>query len=89
MSDKNQAAIGKTDTPSALQNLLTHLPKDSTFKHCVFVNVAVEILIAALVCYQSLVVQRRNLKLLDRSGLDRVTSCRNKEHCECKIRWIT
>ncbi len=49
-------------------------------KHCVFVNVAVQVLIAALVCYQSLVVQRRDLKLLDRRRLDGVTSSRNEEH---------
>jgi hypothetical protein len=61
---------------------------EQDIKHCVFVNVAVEILIAALVCHESLVVQRRNLKLLNRRRLDRVTSCRNKEHCVCEIRWI-
>ena len=54
-------------------------------KHSIFVDVAVEILITALVGNQCLIVQRRNLKLLDRRRLDGVACSRNKEHCVCEI----
>ena len=55
-------------------------------KHCIFVDVAVEILIAVFVGNQCLIVQRRNLKLINHSGLDGVTCSRNKKHCVCEIR---
>ena len=53
-------------------------------KHCIFVNVAVEILITTLVGNECLIVQRRNLKLFDRSRLDGVTCSRNKKHVYVK-----
>ena len=55
-------------------------------KHSILVDVAVEILIATLVGNQCLIVQRRNLKLINHSGLDGVTCSRNKKHCVCEIR---
>ena len=42
-------------------------------KHSIFVDVAVEILITTLVGNECLIVQRRDLELLDRSRLDGVT----------------
>ena len=51
---------------------------EDNVEQCILSNVAVEVLIAPLECYQSLVVQRRNLKLLDRRRLDRVTSAGTK-----------
>ena len=53
-------------------------------KHSIFVDVAVEILIAALVGNQCLIVQRRDLELLDRSRLDGVTCSRNEKHVYVK-----
>jgi hypothetical protein len=61
---------------------------EDNVEHCIFADVAVEVLIASFECYQCLIGARRDLKLLDRSGFDGVTSSRNEEHCECKIRWI-
>ena len=61
---------------------------EKNVKHCILINVAVEVLIAVLVGNECLIVQRRNLKLINHSGFDGVTCSRNKEHCECKIRWI-
>ena len=57
---------------------------EENVKHCILVDVAVEVLIATLVGNECLIVQRRNLKLLNRRRLDRVTRSRNKEHCECE-----
>ena len=55
-------------------------------KHCVFVDVSVDILIAVFVGNQCLIVQRRNLKLINHSRFDGVACSRNKEHCVCEIR---
>ena len=62
MSDKNQAAIGKTATPSGFAELVNPLAKrldivEQDVKQCILVDVAVEILIATFVCNESLVVQ--------------------------------
>ena len=57
---------------------------EDNVEHCIFVDVAVEVLIASLECYQRLVGARRDLKLLDRRGLDGVTSSRNEEHVNVK-----
>ena len=61
---------------------------EENVKHCILVDVAVQVLIATLVGNQCLIVQRRDLELLDRSRLDGVTCSRNEEHCVCEIRWI-
>lgn len=53
-------------------------------KHSIFVDVAVEVLIATLVGNECLIVQRRDLELLDRSRLDGVTCSRNEEHVYVK-----
>ena len=80
MSDKNQAAIGKDRyTVTVLAELVNPLAKrldivEQDVKHCILVNVAVEVLVASLECYQCLVSIGRDLKLLDRRGLDGVTS---------------
>ena len=53
---------------------------EDNIKDSIFVNVAVEILIATLVGNQRLVSFWRNLKLLNRRGFDGVTCSRNEEH---------
>ena len=53
-------------------------------KHSIFVDVAVEVLITTLVGNECLIVQRRDLELLDRSRLDGVTCSRNEEHVYVK-----
>ena len=57
---------------------------EDNVEHCIFADVAVEVLIAFLECHQCLIGARRDLKLLDRSGLDGVTSSRNEEHVNVK-----
>ena len=57
---------------------------EDNVKHCILADVAVEVLITSLECYQCLVGARRDLKLLDRGGLDGVTSSRNEEHVNVK-----
>ena len=53
-------------------------------KHSIFVDVAVEVLITTLVGNECLIVQRRDLELLDRSRFNGVTCSRNEEHVYVK-----
>ena len=86
MSGSNREA---SNILSVLAVLVNPLAKrldivEDNVKHCILADVAVEVLIASLECYQCLVSCRRDLKLLNRRGFDGVTSSRNKEHVNVK-----